>query len=205
MRAYSIHTVLGVAVAVVLLAGCGAAESVQQTTDAAPLVELSLDDDGLGDVLLGFPPETVISDISAIYGEGDSDSQWIQAEPNIYGSCPGTQMRAVGWGSLVVIFIRDDVDALGGRFYTYTYGYDYSENAGGVDPRELGLTTAAGIGLGSTVGELADAYGATAVIEGDTDLDVWSFRIEGSEIRGLVSGPERSDTVTLIELTTGCS
>ena len=205
MRAYPIHTVLKIAVAVLLLTGCAADESVQQTNDAAPLVELSLDDDGLGDVLLGFPPETVISDISAIYGEGDSDSQWIPSEPNIYGSCPGTQMRAVGWGSLVAIFIRDDADELGGRFYTYTYGYDYAENAGGVDPRELGLTTAAGIGLGSTVGELADTYEATVIVEGDADLDVWSFRIEGSEIRGLVSGPERSDTVTLIELATGCS
>jgi hypothetical protein len=114
-------------------------------------------------------------------------------------------MRAVGWGSLVAIFIRDDTDELGGRFYTYTYGYDYSENAGGVDPRGLGLTTAAGIGLGSTVGELVDAYGASVVVEGDAEFDVWSFRIEGSEIRGLLSGPESADTVTLIELTTGCS
>jgi hypothetical protein len=163
-----------------------------------------LSEDGLGDVLLGFPPAAVIDEISALFGEPDLDSGWIESEPNVYGACPGMQMRAVGWGSLVTIFINDGNDPLGERFYTYTYGYDYSENEGGVDPRGLRLSTEAGIGIGSTVAELEATYGSSTAIRGDTTLDIWSFEITGSSLQGLLSGPNATDTVTLIELSPGC-
>ena len=195
-----------VVVLIVLVAsGCATAEPEPETIDTAPLASLGLEEDGLGDVLLGIPPETVIAELSALFGEPDHDSLWIASEPNIYGSCPGSQMRAIGWGSLLTIFLRDTDDDLGGRFYTYTYGYDYSENVGGVDPRGLELTTAVGVGVGSTVSSLVDAYGSAVTITGDSELDVWSFEIAGSELRGLLSGPDDTDTVTLIELTIGCS
>jgi hypothetical protein len=203
MRSY-LHTVIGVGITAVVLAGCATSESAPSTSEPAPLVRLELGEDGLGDVLLGSPPETVVADISALYGEPDHDSNWIVAEPNIYGSCPGAQMRAIGWGSLLTIFIKDANDDLGGRFYTYTYGYDYTQNVGGVDPRGLGLTTAAGVGVGSTTAELDAAYGSAVTINGDAELDVWPFQISGSAIGGLLSGPDATDTVTLIELATGC-
>lgn len=175
-----------------------------ETSTPAPLVSLALGEDGLGDVLFGIPPDVAIGDISALYGEPDLDSDWIVSAANIYGSCPGEYMRAVGWGSLVTIFINDTGDPINERFYTYTYGYDYSDNQGGVDPRGLGLTTAAGIGIGSSVGELTDAYGSGVTIEGDAVLDVWAFEIAGSALRGLVTGPTDSDTVTLLEIVPGC-
>ncbi len=201
MRSTS-HLVL--AFVVLLASGCAVTEPGPEGSDTAPLAELVLEDDGLGDVLLGVPPETVIAEISALFGEPDHDSDWIVSEPNIYGSCPGSEMRAIGWGSLLTIFIRDGANRLGGWFYSYSYGYDYSENVGGFDPRGLRLTTAAGVGLGSTVSDLTDAYGSDLTVDGNTELDVWSFRIAGTEIRGLLSGREESDTVTLIELATGC-
>jgi hypothetical protein len=163
-----------------------------------------LSEDGLGDVLLGFPPAAVIDEFSALFGEPDLDSDWIASEPNVYGACPGLRMRAVGWGSLVTIFINDGSDPLGERFYTYTYGYDYSENRGAVDPRELGLATEAGIGIGSTVADLETTYGSKLVIDGDIGLDLWSFEIDGSMFRGLLTGADAADTVTLIELSPGC-
>ena len=203
MRSY-LHTVIGVGITAIVLASCATGESAPSTSEPAPLVRLELGEDGLGDVLLGSPPETVVADISALYGEPDHDSDWIVAEPNIYGSCPGAQMRAIGWGSLLTIFIQDTNDDLGGRFYTYTYGYDYTQNVGGVDPRGLDLTTAAGIGVGSTMAELDAAYGSALSINGDAELDVWPFQITGSAIGGLLSGPDATDAVTLIELATGC-
>ena len=185
-------------------AACDTTLEETTTTSPAPLATLVLTEEGLGDLLIGYPPDVVISDISALFGSPDHDSDWIPSETNIYGSCPGLAMRAVGWGSLVAIFINDTPDPLGERFFTYTYGYDYSENVGGVDPRGLGLVTEAGIGLGSTVAELQSAYGDTARVGGDAALDVWSFEIAGSALRGLLDGPDATSTVTLIEITPSC-
>ncbi len=200
-------TRLGVACLVFALVAGGCATDAAETstsTEAAPLPTLVLAEDGLGDVLIGFPPEVVLADISALFGSPDLDSGWIPSEPNIYGSCPGRFMRAVGWGSLVTIFVNDGIDPLGERFFTYTYGYDYAENVGGVDPRGLNLSTDEGITVGSTVADLHSAYGARLLVTGDTALDVWSFDIDGSALRGLVNGPDQMHTVTLIELTPSC-
>ena len=194
----------GVALAITT-AGCSTAPDPTTTTLAAPLAVLTLTEEGLGDILVGFPPDVVLADISALSGSPDLDSGWIPSEPNIYGSCPGLAMRAVGWGSLVVIFITDTGDPLDERFYTYTYGYDYSGNVGGVDPRGLDLRTETGIGIGSTVEDLEAAYGERLVVDGDTALDVWSFQIAGSSLQGLLDGPDPDGKITLIELTPSCS
>ena len=114
-------------------------------------------------------------------------------------------MRAIGWGSLVTIFIDDGESDLGGWFFTYTYGYDYSENIGGVDPRGLGLRTSNGIGLGSTVAELQGTWGTDLMIEGDAALDIWTFAAPGAGFKGLLSGPADTGVVTLLEPTEACS
>ena len=189
-------------VVVVVASACSASADPTTTTNPAPLVTLELTADGLGDIQFGVDPDTVIADISAQFGEPDHDSLWTPSEPNIYGSCPGETMRAIGWGSLVAIFIDDGTSDLGGWFYTYTYGYDYSENAGGIDPRGLNLQTTDGVGLGTTVAELQASLGAKLTVSGDPELDVWSF--ETGVFRGLLSGPESDDVVTLIEPLLGC-
>ena len=205
MKSTLLRSTAGLIVVALALSGCSSLDPSATTLDVAPLADIRLEQDGLGDILLGVPPEAVVADVSALFGEPDLDSDWVRSEPNIYGTCPGAEMRAIGWGSLVTIFVRDDADELGGRFYTYTYGYDYQGNTGGVDPRGLDLKTADGIGLGSTVTELTSAFGEDLIVDGDEALDVWSFRVEGSEMTGLLSGPAESDSVTLIELATGCS
>jgi hypothetical protein len=196
--------VAGVLALAFVASGCDAADTDMDTSSPPPLASVLLADDGLGDVQLGFPPTAVIAELSALFGEPDLDSEWIAAEPNAYGSCPGLQMRAVGWGSLVTIFVNDGDDPVGERFYTYTYGYDYSQNQGGVDPRELDLSTAGGIGIGSTIAALETTYGSRLSMSGDTALDIWSFEINGSPLRGLLTGPNATDTITLIELSPGC-
>jgi len=185
-------------------ASCSPDVAATTTSEAAPLVSLALSGDGLGDVLLGFPPDVVTADISALFGEPDLDSGWIPADANLFGSCPGVSMRAVGWGSLVTIFINEGTDPLGERFYTYTYGYDYAENEGGVDPRGLDLSTEDGIGINATVTDLERAYGSDLRISGNAELDTWSFDVADSPLRGLVTGPDPTDTVTLLELSPGC-
>ena len=189
---------------IVLAGGCATDSRPTTTAPTAPLATVELTEEGLGDVLVGYPPDVVIADISALFGSPDHDSGWIASEPNIYGACPGRFMRAIGWGSLVVIFVNDTTDPLDERFFTYSYGYDYSENAGGVDPRGLGLVTEAGIGIGSTVTDLETAYGSRVTIDGDATLDAWSFEIEASTLRGLLDGPNPDSKVTLIELTPNC-
>ena len=193
-----------IAVAIFALGACTPDPDPAPTTDVAPLASLELAVDGIGDVLFGLDPDTVVADVSARFGSPDLDSGWIPAEPNIFGNCPGEQMRAIGWGSLVAIFIDDGTSDLGGFFYTYTYGYDYAENAGGFDPRGLALTTAGGVGLGTSVATAKTEFN-DLTISGDADLDVWSFESASAGFRGLVTGPDSNDTITLIEPRDGCS
>jgi hypothetical protein len=193
-----------VAIVGVAIAACGTT-APPSSTDAAPLPDVTLAADGLGDLLIGFPPTDVIAGLTARFGEPDLDSDWLATGPSPYGACPGNTMRAVGWGSLVTIFVNDGTDALGEYFYTYSYGYDYATNQGGVDPRQLDLVTDAGIGIGSSVAELTAAYGDRLSLGGDPSLDVWSFQIADSPLHGLVDGPDPEDTVTLIELAPGCT
>ncbi len=184
---------------------CATAPAATTTTNPPPLAELELSPDGLGNVSFGLSPDEVVAEITGRFGAPDHDSDWIPAEPNTYGTCPGQAMRAIGWGSLVTIFVDDGDSDLGGYFYTYTYGYDYEENAGGIDPRGLHLTTADGVGLGSLVGDMRTVYGEDLVIDGDPGLDVWSFRAEDAGFRGLVTGPDDDDQVTLLQPLVGCT
>lgn len=96
---------------------------------------------------------------------------------------------------------------IAGRFLTYSYGYDFSRNEGGTDPRDLALTTETGIGLGSTRAALRQAFGPDLNESYDEVTDVWTWAVESSathHLRGLLSGPGEDAAVTLIELAPGC-
>jgi hypothetical protein len=198
-------TLTTLAATAIFVAACSTTANPPPTTRPAPLVTVELAASGLGDVLFGFDPDTVVADLTARFGAPDQDTNWIPAVANIFGTCPGESMRAIGWGSLVAIFIDDGQSDLGGWFFTYTYGYDYSKNVGGVDPRALNLQTRDGIGLGSTVNDLLAAWGDDVVIDGDADLDIWTFTATQFGFRGLLSGPDPTAAVTLIEPLEGCA
>jgi hypothetical protein len=194
-----------VALATIFIGACSTATSTTTTSNPAPLATVELTESGLGDVLFGLDPDTVVADLTARFGAPDLDSGWIPSTPNLFGACPGETMRAIGWGSLVTIFVDDGQSDLGGWFYTYTYGYDYAENIGGVDPRGLGLQTGDGVGLGTTVANLRAVWGDGLIIDGDADLDIWTFTAESFGFKGLLSGPENTSMVTLLEPIESCS
>ena len=193
------------ALSVILVGACSTGSDPTTTSGPAPLATVELAETGLGDVLFGLDPDTVVADLTARFGAPDQDSNWIPSDPNIFGTCPGESMRAIGWGSLVTIFIDDGQSDLGGWFFTYTYGYDFSENVGGVDPRGLNLRTSDGIGLGSTVEDLRMNWGSDLIVDGDADLDLWTFVAAETGFRGLLSGPDPTSVVTLIEPIEGCA
>lgn len=188
-------------------AACGEAGGVDSPTS----IPVELAANSLGPAEIGQTPEAVLGELNSFLGEPDVDSGWIPADSPLYGSCPGTAMRAAGWGSLYAFFVTDEeVTAANpepiGRLFSYSYGYDFSRNEGATDPRNLALRTAGGIGLGSTRTELAAEYGGALVVEYSEPADtwVWSAPTPAGELRGLLSGPEDDATVVLIESSPSC-
>lgn len=194
------------------IAGC----STATTDDAAPpTTALNLEDvylapDGLGEVLFGASEQEVIDALNPFLGGFDTDSEWIDGRSGIYGSCP-EHLRVISWGSLAVFFTplegdtpRDDLES--GRFFAYTYGFDYEDALAGVDDRGLDLATIESVGLDSP-GSVLDTLDVPVEFAEDPDRDILTFAIEPTEdphLRGTLAGPDRSDPITFIETSTGC-
>lgn len=181
----------------------GETSSPPPTVDAPLPSPLVLHTSGIGPFAVGDEPDTVIEGISSTVGGPDRDSGWIDSD-SVYGRCPGATMRAVGWGSLFLVFVEDNgTQAL----YTWTYGFDHETGARG-DPRGLGLRTTSGIGLGSSRSDIIAAHGNAVTFEDDAGLDIYGFRIDPdgatAHLRGVVAGPEPDDGVTFIERIPGC-
>lgn len=189
----------------------GACSGSPQPT-AAPPGPFILSGTGIAAAEIGEPPAAVVDELTGLLGAPDADSGWIAADSDLYGTCPAEQLRAVGWGSLFLYFVADeevtaDNEHIAGRFFTYSYGYDFGRNEGGTDPRELGLVTEADVGLGSTRSELRAAYGDDLTEAHDALTDIWSWEAAANQpnfLRGLLSGPEDDATVVLIERVPGC-
>lgn len=189
---------------VALLAALAATSCVSTEGDAPPTGgSVVLAADGLLPFRIGAPPEPMIEEVSESLGGPDRDSSWIGPD-SPYGLCPGEAMRAIGWGSLFVFFVRDGEGAE--AFHSWTYGFDFETGDQG-DPRRLDLVTARGVGLGSTRAELVATYGSDIEFGEDLAAEIWTFTIgdgDGPHIRGLVSAPEDDGYVTFIERVPGC-
>ncbi|MCP3976499.1 MAG: hypothetical protein GY720_18585 [bacterium] len=193
----------------VALAACGGGGAATPTRQ---LATPTLSATAIGAVDIGQPPGAAIDEITAIFGSPDEDSSWIDADSSLYGECPGVQLRVVGWGSLYLYFLADepitpDNENAASRFYTFSYGYDFSRNEGATDPRDLNLVTETGIGLGSTRAELRTAHGGSLTETYDEEADTWTWSIDepsGTFIAGLLSGPEDDATVVLMERVPSC-
>ena len=169
---------------------------------------MELTAESIGILFIGEPPSSVLEELNSRFGEPNIDSEWIPADSPLYGSCPGEQMRAIAWGSLYAFFVADepvteDNEHIVSRLYSYSYGYDFDRNEGGLDPRGLGLRTTYGIGIGTTLADVESAIGPDLEITYNASADTWHWA-DGTGLEGLLSGDQPDDRVVLIETARGC-
>ena len=155
------------------------------TTTIAKVKGLPLSAGGLGDALFDADADGVVDYVNSILGIPTTDSGWVDATANGIG-CPGTEIRFVDWNDLS-LFFTDDVTA-SRHFAAYTYGPAFSAN---ISP--FGLATDAGIGVGSSVGELRAAYPAAVILPED-EFNGPSFEIEPG-LRGVLTGTDDAGTL----------
>lgn len=148
--------------------GSSSTSSTSSTSSPStiPAVEgLELSATGLGNDRFGDDADVVVADVTAIVGTPDSDSGWV--DPILIGAaCPGSEVRFVTWGDLQLFFSDESTAASGVRhFAAFHYGPTLGQVA-----RPYGLTTAEGIGLGSTVQSLRATYAQGVMAPGDEVL-----------------------------------
>lgn len=147
-------------------------------------------------VHFGYDDEDAISAITAVLGAPTSDSGWVE-EP----LCPPPVVRSVRWGDLSLLFTEADTDFWSGgvpHFFTYMY-------SGGTPE----LFTTEGIGLGSSLNDLDDAYGGPdLVIEESpfvTGEGFWTYKAAPwTGMWGFATGQTPADIVTSINGGRGC-
>src|SRR3546814_799928 len=87
--------------------------TAEVTTTTAPgdddSAAIALRGDGLGVVSLGSEPDAAVSAVTAALGDPSLDTGW-ESSFGTYGTCPGTEVRAVEWGGLVLLFTDGPTD-----------------------------------------------------------------------------------------------
>jgi hypothetical protein len=210
-----VRWVVAVAVAVVVAGGCardgnerslGAAATAEPpaasveasvpTSGSSPAGSpapptIVLADDGLGIAVFGTAADDTIAAITAVLGEPDEDSGWV--DPLRVGACAGDEARFVAWGTLYLYFSDNSAFGDGERhFFGYSYG---SERDLGAIPE--GLATPEGIGLGTTVVFLRAAYHDVVIEAGEEGLLAPSFYVDDA-LSGRLTGTADDDLVTVI-------
>jgi hypothetical protein len=152
---------------------------------------------GVGDAIFGVEPEEVIEYIRSIAGPPASDSGW--ADPfSAFGVCPGTEVRGVVFGDLLVLFSDESSVASGRRhFFAYAYGPPL-----GFEARPAAMRTPEGITIGSTVAELRAAYPDVIVTPAD-DINLANFHVNDN-LNGFLTGAADTDEVHSIIGGVGC-
>lgn len=180
-----------------------ATTSTSTTTTTTPTTTTSIPDgsslvlrsDSLGDARFGVEPSSVISYVESVLGPADDDSGW--TDPfSVFGTCPGTEVRGVRWGDLLLLFGDDSEFDTGRRhFFHWQVGPTL-----GVTPSPTGLATDGGIGVGSTVDELTRVHPEAEIF--DDAVFGPGFEIE----RGLFGTlTEIGDDATVLTLFGGTS
>lgn len=123
------------------------------TTTVVEGEELILRSNGLGSARFGVEPEGVVAFVSSLLGSPDDDTGYIDSFSE-FGTCPGTEVRGVRWGDLLLLF-GDESDFGSGRrhFYQWQFGPQTASPLRPNGPLTDGL-----IGLGSTVAEVRRVY-----------------------------------------------
>jgi hypothetical protein len=166
-------------------------EATTTSTTVAPAAQLVLGQDRLGTALFGADADGVIAYVTAILGPPTADSGW--ADPNsAFGVCPGSEVRGVTWGDLLLLFSDESSVAAGRRhFFSYSLGPAF----GAVITPE-GMATPEGVAVGSSVADLQRAYPGVYVYPGD---DVFGpYFALNDNFTGFLTGAGDADTVASI-------
>ncbi len=147
---------------------------------------------GLGVAAFGSDPDQVIATVSAVLGPPTLDSGWM--DPLSLGSCPGTEVRSVRFGDLVLDF-ADESTVLTGRRHFFAYSYGPA-----TDP--TGLSIEGGGTLGTTVAALRAAHPSVQIYPADPTAPA-SFAISDG-LTGALTGTADTDTVTKVQGGIGC-
>lgn len=163
-------------------------------TTTTTLAPLRLAANGLDAVDLGGAYEETVEAVQARLGAANEDSGWIRASSE-FGICPGTVVRMVRWSSLRLLF-SDGPTEFGEDTRHFFY---YSQSTVGTD-EVLDLRTADGIGLGSEVTALKNAFGDDLTIESTIRFGV-GFFVDSPGL-GLLSGTlsDSADTGTVTSI-----
>lgn len=145
---------------------------------------------GLGDVRFGVDPQGVVTYISKRLGEPDEDSGYVDSYSE-FGSCPGTRVRGVRWGDLLLLF-GDESTVADGRLHFFSWKYGPRSGASAVPP---GLTTESGVTLGTTVDALRRAHSGVQIFS--DELFGAGFEIERT-LSGALSSTGPSGIVTVL-------
>jgi hypothetical protein len=164
-------------------------DSTPTGSPAAPTIVLA--DDGLGIAALGAAADDAIAAVTAVLGQPDEDSGWV--DPLTIGACAGDEARYVAWGSLYLYFSNRSAFVDGDRhFFGYSYG-----SVGDLEAIPEGLATPEGIGLGTTVAFLRAAYHDVIIEAGEEGLLAPSFYVDDT-LSGRLTGTADDDLVTVI-------
>lgn len=156
-----------------------------------------MSDVGLGSAIFGADADETIAYISSILGAPTADSGW--ADPfSSFGVCPGTEVRGVTWGDLLLLFSDASVVDTGRRhFFSYQYGPPFGST---IEP--AGMRLGAGPTVGSTVADLRAVFPEVIVNPGDGIFGP-NFYVNDN-LTGFLSGSQDTDQITSITGGIGC-
>lgn len=172
------------------------------TTTTALAVEINNQGIQAGDewVYFGYDDEDAIAAVSTVLGAPDTDSGWVDSF-SVYGTCPGSVVRGVHWGSLTLLFTQADTDFWSGgvpHFFAYYYTNTPPD-----------LMTSEGLSLGMTLADLEAIYGGSDLVTGEADLvpgeTFWSYKqASWTGLWGYAGGLDPTAPVSSINGGRGC-
>lgn len=166
------------------------------TTTQAILDSFVLRPDGIDRLFFGADPETVLDELTERLGPPESDTRWKDQESEYDGLCGGTEARFVNWETLQVFFTDRESSWKpgGGRHFA---AYSVIEGA-----EQFTFETSKGVGLGSTVDEVRQAYRDDVEFGVHPAFETEVFAVDppgDGYLLGFLTGLDSDDIVTQID------